>query len=210
MLVGRGLAPAAGVSAPYVWRDDLSAPSCRGISPPAHFSLPLGGKAEKSRRQIPKMRKPPSRGTIHRKAVFCGRSKSALRRDFGCAKMLGFRRCAAGMEQGEKFFLIGQLLLQPGLQLRNGHSYLRSHKRRRLWGPKADFKSSGGVNPPSGEILAAPKCSVSAAVRRAWSGTIHRKAVFCGKISRPASPPARPSAQKWALVPAPWYPGPGW
>ena len=80
-------------------------------------------------------------------------------------------RLPAEQSTGKRFFVeksVGQLLLQPGLQLRNGHSYLRSHKRRRLWGPKADFKSSGGVNPPSGEILAAPKCSVSAAVRRAW------------------------------------------
>ena len=33
---------------------------------------------------------------------------------------------------------------------------------------------------------------------------------FLWKISRPASPPARPSADRWARAPAPWYPGPGW
>ena len=38
--------------------------------------------------------------------------------------MLGFRRCAAGMEQGEEVFLISQLLLQPGLQLVDGHTHL--------------------------------------------------------------------------------------
>ena len=168
---------------------------CVGDFVGSSFSLPPGRKA-------------PPRGRMRRKSPLPKPSPEgkAYERASGDPKKRK-NRLPAEQSTGKRFFVeksVGQLLLQPGLQLRNGHSYLRSHKRRRLWGPKADFKSSGGVNPPSGEILAAPKYSGPAAARRSMEQGETRQ------LSRPASPPARPSAGRWALLPAPWYPGPGW
>ena len=83
--------------------------------------------------------------------------------------------------------LVSQLLLQPALQLGDGHAHLRSHKKQGfLWGPKA-IKILGRSE------SALRKSALRSDFFRRQGGGMEQEAAR--RINKPASPPAKPSAR---------------